>query len=90
MLQPCNQHLPPHKAEGVSPTDTWLDVAVKVVRETLAAKIIAAPRTDEAAVVFYGPRVARARLRTTTRRSGRSIRPWRPRGTRAAEGEEQE
>ena len=59
MLQPCNQHLPPHKAEGVSPTDTWLDVAVKVVRETLAAKIIAAPRTDEAAVVFYGPRVAR-------------------------------
>ena len=68
MLQPCYHHLllpHPHPrqaqaaVEGVSPTDSWLDVAVKVVRETLAAKIVAAPTTDEAAVVFYGPRVAR-------------------------------
>ena len=59
MLRPCHALLLPHQREGVSPTDTWLDVAVRVVRETLAAKIIAAPRTDESAVVFYGPRVAK-------------------------------
>eukprot|EP00884_Botryococcus_braunii_P020491 jgi/Botrbrau1/7125/Bobra.0143s0005.1 len=41
--------------QGISPKDTWFDVAVKIARETIKSHIIGSA-SDKMAVIFYGTR----------------------------------